>query len=1253
MTHRSTVLLYGRGFALAVVLVATLGACASSGAFVSDTHDDWEARRPPAADSLAYRVFLVGNAATEPGEEAPALDLLEAQLDTADENSAVVFLGDQVFRPLPDSLAAGRDAVAASLDRLVAVVEGYAGRVLVLPGDKDWGGAAALQRQADYLETRLGRDVLLLEDGLPGPVPVELTDDLVLIALDTEWWLRDADDRPTGEVEGEGFEVEVESELDVVVALTELIAEYDDERIVVAGHHPVFSTGERAGNFTFRQHLFPLTDLWEPLYVPLPVVGSVYPLLRSYFGGRQDFANDEYRELREALPAVIEEHDGVVYTASHEYGLQYIPFRTDALELQHHVVSGGAVEGRPLARDYGAAFTHGAEGFASLQFYEDDTMWLEIWEPDGGDGEVAFRTRLEEPRREAVDPEVPDIDPATLPDYTDSTRVVTADPGLGAGAVKQFFFGDSYRDVWTAPVRVPVLDLGRTQGGLTPIKRGGGYQTVSLRLGNPEGREFVLRQVQKRPDLLLPPALQGTFAADVFADQITTSNPYGALVVPRLAEAAGIYHTDPEIVVVPDDPRLGVYREEFANTLVLFEERPANEAAGLEKFGAAEDIDGSVTMFQNLREDNDVRVDQPFYLRNRLFDLFIGDWDRHEDQWRWAQFEPFMLDSTLTGDARTQGSVYRPIPRDRDQVFFRVTGLLPRIAQLYVPGLQDFDPDYGDVIGLTDNGLYQDRRLLNALSREEWEAVARDLQARMTDDVLRAALDRWPGEVDALHGERILRTLQSRRDGLVDVANEFYELQAGTVDVVGSDKHERFVVERRDDETEVTVYKTSKEGENLKVIYHRVFFHDETGELRLYGLGGRDRFELRGEVDNGPYVRVIGGQGEDAFDGTAAATRRVHLYDTERGNDLEPARAKTTLSDDPEVNRYDPDDFAYPTRTIFPFAGYSATEGVSLGASVTWVAPKFRREPYGHSHRLAADVSTLTGGVEAVYNGHWVEAWGPLDAFVELAGASPREVRNFYGLGNETTDDLDEEFYRVRQAYVAVAVGLGRTFGEGAEVGLAPAAALNLVDRTEGRILAGLPEDAEVFDPQGFAGGDGFLILYHADRAVNPRRGFRWENRAGVRAGVVNASDVFAPLASDLAVYLSPSLDPQITLALRVGASHVAGDFPFYEAATLGGEENLRGYRSTRFSGRSAFYQNAELRIGLLDFRTYAAGGTFGVLGFADNGRVWADGESSTVWHQGYGGGVWANFFDLVLLRGTIGASEEGTFVNIGLGFLY
>src|SRR5690606_3465027 len=203
---------------------------------------------------------------------------------------AVVVLGDRLGRPMPDSLAAGRAEAEAALLRIVAAVEGYPGRVVVIPGDRDWGGADALERQADFLAAHLGEGVFLPEPGRPGPVDLRLADHLVLIALDTEWWLRDPDDRPSGD--------DVESELDVLIALTELLAEHDDERILVVGHHPVFSNGERGGHFTLRQHLFPLTDLWRPLYLPLPGLGSVYPLLRSTFGGRQDFSGEDYRELR-------------------------------------------------------------------------------------------------------------------------------------------------------------------------------------------------------------------------------------------------------------------------------------------------------------------------------------------------------------------------------------------------------------------------------------------------------------------------------------------------------------------------------------------------------------------------------------------------------------------------------------------------------------------------------------------------------------------------------------------------------------------------------------------------------------------------------------------------------------------------------------------------------------------------------------------------------------------------------------------
>ena len=111
--------------------------------------------------------------------------------------------------------------------------------------------------------------------------------------------------------------------------------------------------------------------------------------------------------------------------------------------------------------------------------------------------------------------------------------------------------------------------------------------------------------------------------------------------------------------------------------------------------------------------------------------------------------------------------------------------------------------------------------------------------------------------------------------------------------------------------------------------------------------------------------------------------------------------------------------------------------------------------------------------------------------------------------------------------------------------------------------------------------------------------------------------------------------------------------FPFYAASTLGGTTNLRGFRSTRFSGRTSFYTNAELRLELFSLKGTFLPGRLGVLGFVDNGRVWTDEESSDKWHQGYGGGLWYNIVEEIVLRFTYGESDESTYILSGIGFLF
>src|SRR5204863_1092947 len=80
-----------------------------------------------------------------------------------------------------------------------------------------------------------------------------------------------------------------------------------------------------------------------------------------------------------------------------------------------------------------------------------------------------------------------------------------------ASPSKQFFWGKHYRKEWGTIIRFPVLDMKTFKGGLTPDKLGGGHQSKSLRVIAGDGKEYVLRTVNKDLTPLIPENLRGTY----------------------------------------------------------------------------------------------------------------------------------------------------------------------------------------------------------------------------------------------------------------------------------------------------------------------------------------------------------------------------------------------------------------------------------------------------------------------------------------------------------------------------------------------------------------------------------------------------------------------------------------------------------------------------------------------------------------------------------------------------------------------
>ena len=815
------------------------------------------------------------------------------------------------------------------------------------------------------------------------------------------------------------------------------------------------------------------------------------------------------------------------------------------------------------------------------------------------------------------------------------TRPVVAGERYRAGALHRLLFGTDYRKLWTTPVEVEVLDLATAAGGLTPTTRGGGRQTQSLRFKGADGRRYGFRSVDKDPTSVLPPELQGTLAADVVQDQISSSHPAAPIVAAELQEAAGILHGTPRLVVMPDDGRLGEFRAEFGGMLGTFEEYPTAGPNGTPGYAGVTQFLEPDEMGKRLAAGPADRVDARAFLRARLVDLFLGDWDRHRGQWRWAK---------RTGDARWQ-----PFPEDRDQAFVRFDGLLLGWARFTNPELVLFDDDYDRLVGATWNGRDLDRRFLAELEKAVWVETAADLQARFTDARIDAAVATMPEVYRRLNGARLAATLKRRRDLLPAVAERWYRFLAREVDVRGTDAAESAEIEHLDDGGLAVRLSARDEGAPY---FERRFDARDTREVRLYLDGGADRAVVRGKTGR-IRVRLVSGDGDDEIDDSAAGGTRV--YDASGANRI--VRGPGTDVDarpyvpplNPKVPWIAPRDWGRKTVPVIWFGG-SPDVGAFLGGGFTSESFAFRRHPFGARHSFRAGYATAARTYRAEYEGELRRTGSRGGASLALR-ASGIEILRFHGFGNETAADQPSAFYKVKQEQLSIEPSLTFPIGGHALLSVGPFLAYAATDLDEDRfITANRPYGSDKF---GQAGMTARLRWDVADREEAPTRGARLAVTGRVLPEVWDVEETFGTAEGEAAAFVGARVPAEPTLSLRLGGKRVFGTYPFHEAAFVGGRATVRGLSEQRYAGDAALYGNAELRV--------RAGSVFllvpaeiGFFGLADAGRVFLRGESSDRWHTGMGGGLWIAFLKRQNAVSVAVATSEGRMgVYVRGGFLF
>lgn len=1241
-----------RKLLLFTLFVACLIGCAPQRPFYNPAVKDWASQQPETSSKIKQTVFLLGDAGKSSANPLePTLALLKKQMDKAGENSTILYLGDNIYgHGLPDSVHKNRAQAEKYLTTQLDLLKNFEGKGVIIPGNHDWDrmgkhGWRYVKNQQEFIAEYLGNeDVFWPKDGCPGPVEIPINEELLLLVIDTQWWLHQWD-KP-----GEGDGCDIETDFDFLIQLADVIKRNKDKKIIVAGHHPLFSNGLHGGHAKPTTHLFPLADIKEGLSVPMPIAGSVYVFYRTVIGNVQDIPNPRYKELKKALLSIFEKHPNLMYVAGHEHNLQY--FKKGE---QHYIVSGAGCKQSYTTHRKKAQFAYGHKGFSRINFYENGDVWLEFWAPETEEGRLVYRQKL---MSQPYTPKMTKDEIASL-DYTGQTHDAKASTLLSGKGMKNVLLGKNYRPEWETEIKdIRVFDLGKEKGGLEIVKKGGGMQTKSLRLEAKNGKQYVLRTVEKFPENAVPDELRGTIGEDIVKDQISASHPYAALVVPPLAEAAGVYHTNPELVWLPDDPRLGEFRTDFGNRLYLYEERPAKDWSEAAYFGNSEKIVNTAKVIEKTQKDNDNYVDQKQVVRSRLFDIWLGDWDRHDDQWRWASYK----------DEKGNTS-YKPIPRDRDQVFFFSDGLLLDIGSRKwgVRKFQGFHKNIRDIEGFSFNARYFDRSFMNQLSKETWLAYADTLQQALTDELIEESLKRLPEPIYKLRGKEIATKLKERRENLKVYAEDFYNFLAQKVSVVGSNKHEYVKVERlNDEETRVRMWKRKKKsGKKKHKMYDRIFKTNETKEIRIYTLAGNDVIDIEGEVKRGIKVRIIGGDGEDEIHDKSKVSgpaKKTIAYDTPNTKLEKSSETKNKLSNHSLVNLYERKDFVYDFFGPALSFAYNPDDGVFIGGGVTWKKQAFRKKPYGSKHSIKANIAPRTNSYNFYYTGEWRKIIGTWDLVMETDFRIPAFTNFYYGMGNETVkeDDRRAGYYRVRYSQWFFHPQLRKQSQDNMHSftigGFFQRVGIEEPDPDEERYVSTDASASDLFEiGQSFVAGTLGYTFDTRDSKSLPTKGVRLSLTNSLVKGIGDdIRDInYYKFKGDFSFYVSGGNTSRITLATRVGGAINQGDFEFFQANTLGGIENLRGYNRMRFSGRTSFYQNTELRIKLFNFRSMFFPGGFGILGVNDVGRVWVKNDTSKKWHHGYGGGIWIAPFNQLTLIADYTASEEGGKVVVRFGFLF
>ena len=1202
----------------------------------------------PTGKEIEKSFYLIGDAGySPPGGTSLGLIAFKTFLDSVNKtDNYTIFLGDNIYPDgMPPEGSPEREAAEYRLDAQLDAIENYNGKVIVIPGNHDWYNEKldGLERQKDYLKSKFD-DILIWSPEIGcGMESIEISENIQLIVLDSQWYLEDWDRNPKINDNCE----QIKTREAMFLELESEIKKNQNKTVLITLHHPVYTNGVHGGQYTIDRHIYP-----SQKKIPLPILGSLATLIRTTGGvSIQDAQNNRYKSLADRLSTIAQGSERVIFASGHEHSIQYIEH-----EGVKQIVSGSGSKASYATLSNDGIFAYNGQGFAVLDVFKDGSSWVSFYGNEDNKPKLLFQKEVLETPVPFELQEYPDSFPSTI------TTSIYKESETDKSPVHKTVWGERYRELYGTDVTLKVANLDTLYGGLEVVRSGGGHQTVSLRVKDSLGREYNIRRVKKDALRFLQNVafknqpvenkLENTVAENLLTDFYTAAHPYGFLAIPALSAAAGVYHTNPEIYYLPKQEALGKYNSVHGDDVYMIVERPEEGWTGYESFGSPDhDIVSTADMLERLRRDEKYILDEASYVRARIFDMLIGDWDRHQDQWRWAEIE------------NDQGKhIFKPIPRDRDQVFSNFDGAFfgtLRAITGFANQFGVYGEDIMDVEWFNIAALGLDRSLLQNTGKDTWLEQAAFIKEHVTDAAIDNAFANLPEETKGETTQELIRNLKGRRDNILAIAERYYDHLANLAIVTGTDKDDFIDVERLGNgETKVTITR-NKDGERAEILSNKIYKIEETKEIWIYGLDDDDKIFVKGDGRAKIFVRIIGGQNNDEY--TIENGKNLKIYDhSSLPNTVKKNNgAKLRFTDNYEINTYDKDKKTFSSGSIIPDIGYNPDYGFFFGFEYVKSINRFKRNPFTSQHTFAGEIHSATNGFKINYESEFASIMGKYNLLVGANFKSPDLSENFFGYGNETPNFEDEvglSYNRVGISEIGVKAGLVNKTPFGSFFGFTASFEGVEVQEEDGRFITEdfITTDADFFDRKYFAGLDAMYRYESYDDRLNPTRGMLFELNLGAKLNTADPDRQYGYFKPYMGFYNAITNNRKLVLKTRAEAHiNIGNEYEFYQAAQLGAATGLRGYRLERYTGKSSFGTGADLRYSFNTVKTSFLPFQPGIYLGYDLGRVWMDSQSSKRWHDSYGGGIWINSADAIQGNFSLFAGEEGARFQFGIGLKF